>query len=441
MTEAEAKAAKIAAAQAKHAADVAREKAQMEANLAKMKAKKPLTDAEAQKMKSSITGEKPSVEGEPRENLRSRAKKARKAAATKPATVSAGSPAAAAKPPAATPQVPGARATAHPSNPIELPNRPLPGQGSMEGKPVEKVLVKTNPNLVTDEGVAKWKADVDAERRITQGSAPEAERRAALQAKKVMTSTGVVESTVPKATPAPKPPVGPPKMTAADLFPEVSHARPPMIADDIGLQVGKLSVRQRVARAAGAGVGKAVRWAGTPAGKAAVGVAEHIFVEPFKPAIEFAQGGAARRAAWEAAGPAGKTYLAGRTAVTGAWAGARTAGRIGLTIGEGLAMEGAWWGGREAAKQTEAVVSDAKRERAHNAKFGLKVSAPEYNETLFRAFTGGAPKLKVHDTTRDVGADGKSLSQKRRERGQEIFEYNRAKSAAGRNVITGSSKK
>ena len=422
------KAAKIAAAKAKHEAAVALEKAQMEANIAKMRAKKPLTDAEAQKMKSSITGEKPEAPSAPKENLRS--KRQSRAARATPETANT----VAARPVQAAPALPGTQASAFP----ELPNRPLPGQGSMEGKPVEKVLVKTNPNLVSEEGVKKWKADVDAERRITQGAAPEAERRAALQAQKVMTPSGVVEPTVPKAS--------------ADPFAEMRAAgrrgfgAVQAQVDDSVRAAYQASTRlgnraaHSLARRAGTAVGKGVRWAGTTGGKAAIDIAKHILVKPFEPAVEFAQGGAARQAAWEAASPTGKVFQAGKTLATGAWAGARTAGRVGWTIGEGLAMEGAWSGGREAARQTEAVVADTKRKRAHNIQFGLRVSAPEYNETLFRAFAGGSPKLKVHDTTQDIGPDGKSLSQKRREKGQAIFEYNQAKAKAGRDVIKGSSK-
>ena len=431
------KAAKIAAAKAKHEAAVALEKAQMEANLAKLRARNPLTDAEAQRMKSSVTGEKPEAPDAPKKNLRSK----RQARAPRTANT------AAAQAPKASPTVPGAQSTAAP----EIPHRPLPGQGSMVGKPVTPVTVKVNPNLVSEEGVKAWKADVDAERRLTQGAAPGAERRAALQAAKVMTPSGAVEATVPK-----------PKI---DPFAEMRAAgrrgfgAVQAQVDDSVRAAYRESVRlgnragRTFAQRAGTAVGKATKWAGTTTGKALIGTAKSVTSPLWKPVADFASGHAARAAAHTAASEAvaGATGVRAATAarVAQGVAAGRTAAAVGM-LGGRLAIGGAkmategvlaavlWETGKQAAlAETGSRAAMNRHVRSGKAQ-GLTVTHAE--PSFARMALGGSPKIKVHDPSQDIGPDGKSLSQKRREKGQAIFEYNQAKANAGRNVIKGSSK-
>ena len=435
------KAAKIAAAKAKHEAAVALEKAQMEANLAKLRARKPLTDAEAQRMKSSVTGEKPEAPDAPKKNLRSK----RQARAAKAAPRTANT-AAAAQAPKAAPVSPGAQSTAAP----EIPHRPLPGQGSMVGKPVTPVTVKVNPNLVSEEGLKAWKAG-DAERRITQGAAPGAERRAALQAAKVMTPSGAVEAAVPK-----------PKI---DPFAELRAAGrrgfgavQAQVDDSVraayreSVSLGNRAGRT-FAQRAGTAVGKATKWAGTTTGKALIGTAKSVTSPLWKPVADFAAGHAERKAAHVAADAAVtsakgfKANVAARAAK--GWTVARTGGAAALTggrlalggaklVGEGVAAATLWEIGKQAAlAETGSRAAMNQHVRSGKAQ-GLTVTHAE--PSFARMAFGGSPKIKVHDPSQDVGADGKSLSQKRREKGQAIFEYNRAKANAGRNVIKGSSK-
>jgi len=338
---------------------------------------------------------------------------------------------------AKAPELPGARSSAAP----DLPDRPLAGQGSMEGKPVEKVTVKVSDKLLTKEGAAKWNAANDADRRISQGSAPQAERRAALQAQKVMTPSGAIESTAPKAVPpaATSTPAGPLKMTAGDLFSEVSHARPAMNAGDIGLQTGKLSFKQRAARAAGTAAIRAVKWSGTTAGKAAIAIGKSAVGPIINPVREFRAGSAARTASWEAAGPVGKAVQTVATTAKVGWAGAKTAGGLARGAAYGVAASmgtdfAEHYGEIKAERQVE-----AEKRKEYGEKHGLKVSTLE-NPSLLRMTLGGSPKIKVHDTTQDIEADGKSLSQKRRERGGAKFQYDKLKKSSGRNIITSSYK-
>ena len=435
------RAAKIAAAKAKHEAAVALEKAQMEANLAKLRTKKPLTDAEAQKMKSSITGEKPEAPDAPKENLRSK----RKARAAKAAPKTANT--VAAEPVKTPPKLPGAQSTAAP----ELPHRPLPGQGSMVGKPVTPVTVKVNPNLVSEAGLKAWKADVDVERRITQGAAPGAERRAALQAQKVMTPSGAVEPTVPK------PKVDPfAEMRAAGRrgFGAVQAQVDDSVraAYQASTRLGNRAGRTFAERA-GTVAAKGAKWAGSTTGKALIGTAKNVAAPVWKPLADFAAGHAERKAAHVAADAAVtsakgfKANVAARAAK--GWTVARTGGAAALTggrlalggaklVGEGVAAATLWEIGKQAAlAETGSRAAMNQHVRSGKAQ-GLTVTHAE--PSFARMAFGGSPKIKVHDPSQDVGADGKSLSQKRREKGQAIFEYNRAKANAGRNVIKGSSK-
>lgn len=352
-------------------------------------------------------------------------------------------------------KAPAAASTAAP----QLPNRPfkgeLPGQGSMEGKPVEHVTVKVDPSIVPEDGHAKWNAAKDAERRVTQGSAPQAERRAALEAQQVMTPAGKVEPTVPKPAAPAKPP-GIPKMSMDDLIQPVSHARGPMTAEDIGLQVGKLSARQRAARAAGGAVATGAKWAASKGGRAALGVAKGITEPIWKPIAQFAEGHAERKAAAVAADAASKSAKtlgervaarAGQAAVS-----ARTAGAVGMMgarfgIGaaklglEGLAIYGLEQIGEQGALAQTGSQATMNRHVRSGKKQGLEVTHAE--PSIWRMALGGSPKIKVHDPSQDVDASGKSLAQRRRERGEAKFaenEYNRVKKAAGRNVIVGSSR-
>ena len=441
------KAAKIAAAKAKHDAAVAAERAQMEANLAKALKKKPLTDAEAQKMKSSITGEKPEAPEAPK-NKGDLAKRATKKAKTPKPNIPEGVN-------ARTEYIQNIERNAARSNAStaapELPHRPLPGQGSMVDKPVERVLVKTNPNLVSEEGVKKWKADVDAERRITQGSAPGAERRAALQAQKVMTPSGAVEATVPK----------PP----ADSFAEMRAAgrrgfgAVQAQVDDSVREAYKASVRlgnragQTLAHRAGTAAAKGAKWAGSNTGKALIGLGKSVTEPLWKPVTTFIEGHAGRKAAHVAADVAASsaTSLKGRVAARAAQgaAAARTAGAVGMMGGrfavggaklglEGLGAAFLWETGKGAAMAETGSRATMNRHVRSGKAQGLTVTHAE--PSFARMAFGGSPKIKVHDPSQDVGPDGKSLSQKRREKGQAIFEYNQAKAKAGRNVIKGSSK-
>ena len=325
----------------------------------------------------------------------------------------------------------------------DLPNRPLAGQGAMADKPVEKVTVKVSDKLLTKEGVAKWNAAKDADRRTSPGKPPGAERRAAPA--KVMTPEGKVESA--KA---------PAKLNPADVeMAEIKRSVKPSSSVRFGGRIAAANARggvisavkpveslgQKFGRAAGKAAMTGVKWAGTTAGKTAIGIAKHIVVEPFRPIAEFSSGAAARQAAFQAAGPVGKAVQIGKTALQGGWAAARTGGRVGKLAAEGLAFDGGYALGTAWHEGAEALQKDVRQKNASGQKHGIKVSAPGYGETLFRSVAGGSPKIKVHDTTRDAGPDGKSLSQKRRERGEAKFaenEYNRVKKAAGRGVITGS---
>ena len=321
----------------------------------------------------------------------------------------------------------------------------------MVDKPVERVLVKTNPNLVSEEGVKKWKADVDAERRITQGSAPGAERRAALQAQKVMTPSGAVEATVPK----------PP----ADSFAEMRAAgrrgfgAVQAQVDDSVREAYKASVRlgnragQTLAHRAGTAAAKGAKWAGSNTGKALIGLGKSVTEPLWKPVTTFIEGHAGRKAAHVAADAAASsaTGLRGRVAARAAQgaAAARTAGAVGMMgarfavggaklAGEGLAAATLWEVGKGAAMAETGSRAAMNRHVRSGKAQGLTVT--HANPSFARMAFGGSPKIKVHDPSQDIGPDGKSLSQRRREKGQAIFEYNQAKAAAGRNVIKGSSK-
>jgi len=345
---------------------------------------------------------------------------------------------------ARVPELPGAKASAHPSSEIHLPDRPLEGQGSMADKPVTKVTVKVSDKLLTKKGAAAWNAAKDADRRITQGAAPQAERRAALSAQKVMTPTGAVEATAPVAPKPSSSSVGESMRAsmqagrgATKFMPEVESSVKAAYKSlaQMGQRKSK-SLATKVAEKAGSALGKGLKWSGTAAGKTAVGIVKHVLVEPFKPIAEFAAGHGARKAAYTAAGPVGKAFQLGASALGGTVAAARTTGRIGLTLAEGIAIEGAWTGGREAARQIEAGQADIRKKAAHAQKYNLKVTAPGYNESLLRSFTGGSPKIKVEEIDT-------SLRAKRLARGSAKnteLAYNALKKVSSRDVIRGSSK-
>ena len=346
------------------------------------------------------------------------------------------------------PSIPGQRATAAPE--IHLPNRPLPGQGSMADKPVEKVVQKVSPNILTPEGTAKWNAAKDADRRITQGAGPQAERRAALQAQKVMTPAGAVESTAPKAPADPfaamrestKRGFGAVKTHVDDSVKEAYKA-----STQLGRRAGK-----SFAERAGMATAKGAKWAASTTGKALIGTAKSVTEPVWKPFAEFAAGHGERKAAHAAADAAvsGAKGLKAQAAARAAkgWAVARTGGAAALTGGklalggikagtEGLAAAVLWETGKQAALAETGSRAAMGRHVRSGAKQGLTVTHAEPSFT--RMALGGSPKIKVHDPSQDAGPDGKSLSQKRRERGEAKFQYDKLKKAAGRNVITGSS--
>ena len=304
-------------------------------------------------------------------------------------------------------------------------------QGAMEGKPVTQIVDQRGAHIARQPG----------------GKPPTgiAERRAPTS-QSVMTAEGKVETAASSASK-----VNPAEVGEAAIKRSVKPSSSVRYGGRIAAAEARggvisavrpvESLGQKFGRAAGKAAMKGAKWAGTTAGKTAIGIAKHIFVEPFKPIVEFSQGAAAREAALQAASPAGKVYQLGKTAVQGGWAAARTGGRVGKLAAEGLALEGGYALGTAWHEGAEDLQKDVRQKRAHNRQHGLEVSAPGYGETLFRSVAGGSPKIKVHDTTQDVGPDGKSLSQKRRERGEAKFaenEYNRVKKAAGRNTIVGS---
>ena len=188
------------------------------------------------------------------------------------------------------------------------------------------------------------------------------------------------------------------------------------------------SLAKKAGTAFGTVAAQTAKVVGSKAGKATIGIAKHLIVEPFKPIAGFIGKSAERKAAYEAASTIGKVVQTGKTVAQGGLAIAKTGGRVGLTIGEGIAIQGAWEGGKEAAKQIEAGQQDIYKKAAHARKYNLEVSAPGFNESMLRAFTGGSPKIKVEEID-------KTLRSKRLAQGQAKFEE-----TAGRNVIKGVSK-
>ena len=269
------------------------------------------------------------------------------------------------------------------------------------------------------------------------------------------------EAFIPKlATPA-----DPAKMTATDLFPEATYARSSISAEDIGLQTGKLSTKQRAVRSAGSFAAKTgakvaktgakgAKVAANITGKALISTAKSVTEPMWKPVAEFAAGHAKRKAAYAAADAASKSAV-GLSAKAGARAlkvaaGVKTAAATGLMggrlavggakmVGEGLAAATLWEIGKQGAQAemaSTAILSELKR---RGAKQGLKVTSE--TPSIWRMATGGSPHIRVHDPSQEPGPDGKSLSQKRREQGEAKFQYNQLKRAAGRNVITGRSQR
>ena len=202
-------------AKRKAAADAAR--ASQEAAVAKARAKKPLSDAEISKMKSQVLG------GE-------EAPKKLKAKAKASAVVKAETPVSA---PAAKPASKPRLTIAQEAGKIELPNRPLEGQGSMEGKPVTSTTVKVPEAAaqgVTPEKVKAFNAAREADRRVAQGKAPGGVERRVVP-EKVITTEGKIEAPKPTSVK----PAGPPKLTAADIGYETPKppGPPQMTAHDL----------------------------------------------------------------------------------------------------------------------------------------------------------------------------------------------------------------
>jgi len=329
---------------------------------------------------------------------------------------------------AKTPELPGVKATAAP----ELPDRPLAGQGSMEGKPVEKVTVKVSDKLLTKEGVAKWNAAQDADRRISQGSAPQAERRAATAAK---VRAGDADLAAVKRSVKPSSSVrfgG--RIAAAGARAAATPKTATPVAESLASKAGSLAA-------------KGAKWAGSNTGKALISTAKSVTSPVWEPFAKFAAGHGERKAAHVAADAAVtsakglKANVAARAAK--GWAAARTGGAVALTggrlavggvkmAGEGIAAATLWEIGKGAAMAETSSRAAMNQHVRSGEKQGLKVSHAE--PSFARMAFGGSPKIKVHDPSQDTGPDGKSLSQKRREQG----EYVRLKKAAGRNIITGS---
>jgi len=323
----------------------------------------------------------------------------------------------------------------------------------MADKPVEKVTVKVSDKLLTKEGVAKWNAAKDADRRITQGSAPQAERRAALQAQKVMTPGGAIE---------PVPGAAKPTNSVADAMRSAMKAGrgaaswkvddEVKAAYEASLKMGRRAMQstgERAARTAGTYVAKGAKWAASNTGKALISTAKSVTSPVWEPFAKFAAGHGERKAAHVAADAAVtsakglKANVAARAAK--GWAAARTGGAVALTggrlavggakmAGEGIAAATLWETGKQAALTETSSRAAMSQHVRSGEKAGLKVTHAE--PSFARMAFGGSPKIKVHDPSQDVGTEGKSLSQKRREQG----EYVRLKKSARRNVVTGSYK-
>lgn len=329
-----------------------------------------------------------------------------------------------------------------------IPMKPLPGQGSMEGKPVEQIIDKRGAHIERKPG----------------GTPPPGipERRAvpALEAQKVMAPTGAIEP-VPGAKPSTN--------SVADAMRASMKAGRGAaswkVDDEVkaayesSLKMGRRAVPSasaKIARTAGSAAAKGVKWAASKSGQLAIGIAKEATEPIWKPITEFAKGHAERKAAHAAADAAAKsaTTLKGRVAARamGAAATARSAGAVGMMgarfgmgaakIGlEGLAVYGLGKIGEQGALAQTGSQAAMNRHVRSGKKQGLEVTHAD--PSIWRMALGGSPKIKVHDPSQDVKADGKSLSQKRRERGQAKFEeneYNRVKKAASRNTITGSYK-
>ena len=331
-----------------------------------------------------------------------------------------------------------------------IPMKPLAGQGSMEGKPVEQIIDKRGAHI---------------ERKVG-GTPPPGipERRAvpALDAKKVMAPTGAIEP-VPSAKPAATNSVA----DAMRASMKAGRGAASWKVDDevkaayeSSLKMGRRaapSASAKVARTAGSAVAKGVKWAASKSGQLAIGIAKEATEPIWKPVAEFAKGHAARKAAHAAADTAvsGASGLKARAAARAAKTAATVrsvgaAGMMGARFGmgvakvglEGLAIHGLYKIGEQGALAQTGSQAAMNRHVRSGKKQGLEVTHAE--PSIWRMALGGSPKIKVHDPSQDVKADGKSLSQKRRERGEAKFaenEYNRIKKASGRNVIIGSSRK